>query len=181
MWGPGFETVDKKPNGQMETHPETIARFFEEEVKVKQGRIFIPEDLESSRLAVVRISPAENQAWVHAYPVPVSEDFIPQRGSFEDEVGQPRWVDGRKVLNAAGTSNEIVFRTGTYEILRNHLSKFMPDIISTSHFVDSPINLPNWDIYDLMKKGVNQIKALSLLGIDPSPLLRAEVLIRSLQ
>ncbi len=175
MWGLGYETVEAG-----ETHRQAIDRYFQEEVRVIQGQVFTPEDLEASKLCIVRISPPEMEAWVHAYPYPVSKDFAVERGDFKDEIGRSAWVDATKVLELEGSRNGIIFRPGTYEIIRAHLEKLLQPDSFVTRIHATPSNLPNWDLFRLLEEGFNQIEALYHLGIDPTLLSNSPDSIRSL-
>lgn len=174
MWGPPFETVEEG-----ETHRQAIERcIFDEETKVRQGRIFIPDNLQDTRLCVVRISPPEVAAWVHAYSIPVSDDFEVERGNFNHEVGNPEWVDCQTVIEAEKGANRIVFKPATYEIIKAHIERLSNPGQFQHKEVLTPVNLPDWRIYQLIEGGVSQFEALFLSGVDPTPLLNSEELIR---
>lgn len=175
MWGLGYETVE-----QGEDHRATIHRFFQEEITVVKGRVFIPEDLEAAKLCVVRISLPEMSAWLHVYACPVSADSILSAGNFEQEVKNPLWIDAKKILEVEKGAQRILFRAGTYEILKSHLVRLSdPDNFNPLIYED-PINLPPREVYRLMEGGLSQIEALCQLGIDPRPLEQSLALIHSL-
>lgn len=173
MWGPPFETVEVGEN-----HRQALERCFEEEIRITRGKAFIPVDLEEAKLCIVRVSPPESAAWVHAYSVPVSADFEAVRGDFMDEVGHPEWVNCSRVLDAEKGNNRIIFRPATYEIIRAHLARLSKPIGFIPREVETPINLPDWELFHLIDQGVSQIEALFQLGIDPQPLLNSRFLIR---
>lgn len=175
MWGLGYETVE-----QEEDHCAAIYRFFQEEIKIVDGRVFIPEDLEAAKLCVVRISLPEISAWLYAYACPVSEDLVISVGSFEHEVKNPLWIDANKILEVEKGAKRILFRAGTYEILKSHLAHLSDPDNFKPLICENPINLPNWEVYRLMKEGLSQSEALCQLGIDPRPLEQSLALIHSL-
>lgn len=178
MWGLGYETVEEK-DGIVETHQEAIARYFQEELKVTKGEVYLPQDLDKAKICIVRISPPEMAAWVHVYPCPVSGDFEAEPGDFKDEVGQPLWIDLNKILAAERGSRRILFRAGTYEIIEEHVIR--QEVTKRGvRIYHNPKNLPPWQIYRLMEQGFSQTEALSRLGVDPKPLLDSQVLIHSL-
>jgi 8-oxo-dGTP pyrophosphatase MutT (NUDIX family) len=170
-----YETVEPG-----ESHPQAIERLLEEEVTVTAGQIAILNPLESAKLAIVRVSKPEVGAWLHAYQIPVTPETQFRRGTFDHEVGDPIWVDVRKVLTTEG-AQRVLFKGGTTEIARAHLAHLKNPHELRRRIVENPTELPNWAVYELMKKGFTQIEALSQLGIDPTPFLRSEVLIHSLK
>ncbi len=170
-----YETVEPG-----ESHAQAMDRLLQEEVAVTAGRIAIPHPLESAKLSIVRVSKPEVGAWLHAYQISATQDSQFRRGSFDHEVGEPVWVDVRRILATQGTQR-VLFKGGTSEIARAHLAHLENPHQLRSLIVEKPTELPNWEIYELMKKGFTQIEALSQLGIDPTPFLRSEVLIHSLK
>ncbi len=175
MWGLGYETVEPG-----EDHRAAINRFFLEEVKIVDGTVFIPDNLEESKLCVIRISPPEIAAWLHVYACPVSEDLIVSNGSFQQEVQFPLWMDVDRILRAESNSNRILFRAGTYEIVKSFLAKLNlgKNFVPQEYF--DPINIPPVEIYNLMEQGLSQSEALCRLGIDPTQLEQSHYLIHSL-
>lgn len=179
MWGIGYETVEKGDGLNGESHRQAISRFFEEEIRVLSGRVYIHEDLSQAKIAKVRISPPEMGAWVHAYPLPASEDFSAVRGNFQDEVDGPIWMDCETILAAEKGSNRILFRAGTYEIVKSHLDR-LKNPSSPVVIEPNPINLPPWNFFRLREQGLSQTEALSQEGIDPTILSESHFLIHSL-
>lgn len=175
MWELGYETVE-----QREDHRAAIYRFFQEEVRIVDGRVFIPKELEAVKLCVVRISPPEMAAWIHVYACPVSEDLILSAGNFRYEVENLLWVDSCKILEMENEAKRILFRAGTYEILKSHLARLSNPDNFKPLICENPINLPNWEVYRLMEEGLSQSEALCQLGIDPRPLEQSMALIHSL-
>lgn len=180
QWVPsGYETHDLNSNGLPETYAEVIDRYGKEEIRKLGGQIFIPERLEESKLLIARISPPEMAAWVHSFRIPVSDDFEVEPGDFENEIGDATWVSAQKLLDLKGTDLQILLRAGSYEILEAHV--MINQGLTTGFGIhENPVNLPNWQTYRLMEKGVTQDVALSQLGIDPQPLKDSSALIRSL-
>lgn len=179
MWGIGYETVEASFGEKGESHRQTIERFLKEEIGVTNGQVMIPEALNDVKLAVVRISPPDMQAWVHAYAFPVSGDFTATRGAFQDEVDGPVWIDCKTILEIGNNGHRQIFRAGTYEIVTSHIARLQnpssPVIVEPN-----PLNLPPWEFFRLREQGFNQTEALSRLGIDPQPLADSHHLIRSL-
>lgn len=175
MWGLGYETVEEG-----ESHWETIRRFFIEEVRAREGEIVLPLDLEPTKIAIIRISPPEMAAWVHAYPCPVPDSFEARRGNFVDEVGAPVWLDTQAILGEEQGPNRMIFRAGTYELVRAFENRLAHPTDNTVAIIPTPINLPDWRVYRLIEQGFSQTEALSQLGIDPQPLLSSWERVRSL-
>lgn len=186
MWGLPYETVE--PNGfdLLESHKEAIGRCTGdinnsgEEIRVLRGAVLIPEDLERSKLSIVRISPPEIAAWVHAYACPVTEDFLAERGRFYKEIGGLVWANASRLLaTQRGRERIKPLRAGTYEILPD-LFASLRDETRPVGIYPNPFNLPPWEIYDLLEAGLSQREALSRVGIDPKILEDSHFLIHSL-
>lgn len=179
MWGIGYETVEAGFGDNGESHRQAISRFLAEEIRVIRGSVKMPEKLSQVKLAIVRISPPEMAAWVHAYALPVSEDFVAERGIFQDEVDGPVWIDCKTILEAERGKNRGLFRAGTYEIAGSHVAHLVnpssPVVVEPN-----PINLPPWEFFRLRKQGFSQTEALSQLDVDSRPLQESHLLVRSL-
>lgn len=190
QWGLGYETV-KKEAGVWETDRTAIERCVGpdgEEVKITKGSMFIPDTLDDSKLCIVRISPPDKDAWVHAYSVLVSDDFAITQGKFRKEMGEVAWASCKDILEIIEDerirARLSIFRPGTYEILTQHLQRQSKENSFEVGIVPEPINLPRWEVYNLMRakgrKRLTQGEALSQLGIDPKPLEDSLVLVHSL-
>ncbi len=174
MWGLGYETVEDG-----ETHQDAIKRFFNEEVKPRTGRLLLSDSTNTAEIAIVRISPPEKEAWVHAYECPVSDDFEVNQGEFVDEIGDSAWINIKAILSTEGTQNHILFKGGTYEIAKEHAKRIRGEQASANiYFYTS--NIPDWRLYRLLEQGISQSEALSQLRIDQTPLINYPALIRSL-
>lgn len=191
QWGLGYETV-KKEGRVWETDRTAIKRCIGsdgEEVKVVEGSMFIPDSLDDSKLCIVRISPPDIGAWVHAYPVPVSDDFAVTRGKLRKEMGEVAWASCEDILEMIEDERKrariSIFRPGTFEILTQHLQRQAEEKIFEVGIFPEPINLPPWEVYSLMertkgRRKLTQSEALSQLGIDPQPLEDSLALVHSL-
>lgn len=179
MWGIGYETVEASDGVNGSSFRQALDRFFAEEIQVVSGRVLMPETLSEVKLAQIRISPPHMAAWVHAYALPVSEDFVATRGTFQDEVDGPLWMDCETILEAEQGKNRVLFRPGTYEIVKSHLTRLenpsSPVVVELN-----PVNLPPWEFFRLREQGFSQNEALSRLGIDPRPLEDSHHLVHSL-
>lgn len=179
MWGIGYETVEDSDGENGESHRQAISRFFDEEMRILSGRMLMPEHLSQTKLAIVRISPPHMAAWVHAYAFPVTEDFAATRGAFQDEVDGPVWIDCEAILDAERGRNRVIFRAGTYEIVKSHLVR-LANPGSGVVIEPNPINLPPWEFFRLRERGINREEALSQVGVDPRLLQESHSLIHSL-
>lgn len=175
QWGTtGFETQELKADGIPENHREVIERYFHEEIRVVKGNVDIPYDLEEAKLCIARISPPEKAAWVHVYHTPVSDDFKSEIGECSDEISEVQWASCKKILAFRGTRFEKIIRPPGYEILQEHVWFIDGMFRHEERIYPNPLNLPPWEVYQLIEQGFSQDQALSLLGYAYAPRILRE-------
>ena len=161
--GLGYETVEK-----YETHREAIDSYFQEEVIVSKGEIYIPDDLEKALLCVVQLSKG---AWLFAYDVKSSRDIELRVGKEKEEIGGVCKISYNKVKEAQKGSERFWFRAGTLEIMDSAIAfDSNPKAFRPNLYLNSSSTIPD-KFFNLMETGkFNQTEALSRSGIQLPPL-----------